>query len=186
VFNSSDDTTDAYQTYPGQEYAGVGGIGAEYAIPTYVASLTGASGTNGAGTGIPAWQVHFATPGDYQSHAYVVLSVAIACDEGSYVVALNGNSYTWSRTNESDCMVRSGLSGYTQWFVMQWPTSDLTQTAGADNVITIGMSQVQGASDDALRLELTNTSAAPATTGWSDYTFLNGTTTLNNDTIPNP
>ena len=95
----------------------------------------------------------------------MVLSVAVACDEGSYVVALNGNSYTWSRTNESDCMVRSGLSGYTQWFVMQWPTSDLTQTAGGDNVISIGMSQPDGASDDALRLELTNTSAAPGNNG---------------------
>jgi hypothetical protein len=186
VFNSSDDTADAYQTYPGQEYAGVGGVGAEYAIPMYVAGLPGASGTNGAGTGIPAWTVHFATPADYATHAYVVLSVAVACDEGSYVIALNGNSYTWSRTNESDCMVRSGLSGYTQWFVMQWPTSALTQSAGGDNVITIGMSQQQGASDDALRLELTTTSAAPATTGWNDYTFLNGTTTPNNDAVPNP
>jgi hypothetical protein len=186
VFNSSDDTADAYQTYPGQEYAGIGGVGTEYAIPTYVASLPGASGTNGAGTGIPAWQVHFATPADYASQAYVVLSIAVACDEGSYVVALNGNSYTWSRTNESDCMVRSGLSGYTQWFVMQWPTSDLVQSSGGDNVISIGMSQPDGASDDALRLELTKTSAAPGTTGWNDYTFLNGTTTLNNDTVPNP
>jgi hypothetical protein len=62
----------------------------------------------------------------------------------------------------------------------------LTQTAGADNVITIGMSQVDGASDDALRLELTNTAADPGTTGWHDYTFLNGTTTLNNDAISNP
>jgi hypothetical protein len=186
VFNSSDDTTDGYSAYPGQEYAGVEGVGAEYAIPTYVASLPGETGLNGSTTGIPAWQVHFATPANYASETYVVLSVAVACDEGSYVIALNGNSYTWSRTNESDCMVRSGLSGYTQWFVMQWPTSDLTQSSGGDNVISIGMSQPDGASDDALRLELTNTSAAPATTGWFDYTFLNGTTTLNNDTVPNP
>jgi hypothetical protein len=187
VFNSSDDTTDGYSAYPGQEYAGVGGVGAEYAIPTYVAGLPGASGLNGSTTGIPAWQVHFATPANYASEAYVVLSVAIACDEGSYVVALNNNSYTWSRTNESDCMARSGLSGYTQWFVMQWPTSDLTQTSGGDNVISIGMSQPDGASDDALRLELTNTSAAPATSGWNDYTYISGsTTTLNNDAAPNP
>jgi hypothetical protein len=69
---------------------------------------------------------------------------------------------------------------------MQWPTADLVQAVGGDNVISIGMSQPQGASDDALRLELTNTSAAPSTTGWNDYTFLNGTTTLNNDAVPNP
>jgi rhamnogalacturonan endolyase len=170
VFNSSDDTTDGYN----------------YAIPSYVGMLPGATGTNGVTTGIPAWQVHFATPANFASEAFVVLSVAVACDEGSYVIALNGHSYTWSRTNESDCMVRSGLSGYTQWFAMQWPTSDLVQTAGGDNVISIGMSQPDGASDDALRLELTNTSADPATTGWHDYTFLNGTTTLNNDAVPNP
>jgi hypothetical protein len=170
VYSSSDDTTDGYT----------------YAIPAYVAGLTGASGTNGVTTGIPAWQVHFATPANYATQANVVLSVAIACDEGSYVIALNGHSYTWSRTNESDCMVRSGLSGYTQWFAMQWPTSDLTQSSGGDNAISIGMSQADGASDDALRLELTNTSAAPATTGWNDYTFLNGTTTFNNDALANP
>jgi hypothetical protein len=170
VYNSSDDTTDGYT----------------YAIPAYVAGLTGASGTNGVSTSVPSWQVHFATPANYASEAYVVLSVAVACDEGSYVVALNGHSFTWSRTNQSDCMVRSGPSGYTQWFAMQWPTSNLTQAAGADNVITIGLSQVDGASDDALRLELTNTAADPATTGWNDYTFVNGTTTFNNDAVGNP
>ena len=173
VYNSSDDTTDGYT----------------YAIPAYVASLPGHSGTNGVTTGIPAWQVHFATPANFATEAYVVLSVSVACDEGSYVISLNGlpsGNYVWSRTNESDCMSRSAPSGYTQWFVMQWPTADLVQAVGGDNVISIGMSQPQGASDDALRLELTNTSAAPSTTGWNDYTFLNGTTTLNNDAVPNP
>ena len=121
-----------------------------------------------------------------------MLSVSVACDEGSYVVSLNGlpsGSYVWSRTNESDCMVRSGLSGYTQWFVMQWPTADLVQTVGGDNVISIGMSQPQGASDDALRLELTNTSAAPSTTGWNDYTFISPSPApivFNNDAVPKP
>jgi rhamnogalacturonan endolyase len=170
IYNASDDTTDGYN----------------YIIPAYVATLPGETGTNGTTTGIPAWQVHFATPANYTSEAYVVLSVAVACDEGSYVVALNGHSYTWSRTNVSDCMARSGLSGYTQWFAMQWPTSDLVQSTGGDNVISIGMSQPDGASDDALRVELTNTSASPSVTGWNDYTFLNGTTTLNNDALPNP
>jgi hypothetical protein len=173
VYNSSDDTTDGYT----------------YAIPAYVASLPGHSGTNGVTTGIPAWQVHFATPANFATEAYVVLSVSVACDEGSYVISLNGlpsGNYVWSRTNESDCMSRSAPSGYTQWFVMQWPTADLVQAVGGDNVISIGMSQPQGASDDALRLELTNTSAAPSTTGWNDYTFLNGTTTFNNDAVPNP
>ncbi len=70
---------------------------------------------------------------------------------------------------------------------MQWPTSALTQTAGADNLITISVSQSNGVEEDALRLELTNTSSAPATTGWNDYTYIYGSTTvLPNDAVPNP
>jgi rhamnogalacturonan endolyase len=174
VFNPSDDTTDGYI----------------YTIPAYVNTLPGHSGTNGVTTGIPSWQVHFATPANFASEAFVTLSVAVACQEGSYVLNLNNTQqFVFSRAtpNESDCMVRSGLSGYTLWFVTQWPTSALTQTVGGDNVITIGMSQAEGSSDDALRLELTNTSADPAVTGWHDYSFMtNGTTTANNDAVPNP
>ena len=41
-------------------------------------------------------------------------------------------------------------------------------------------------SDDALRLELTNTGADPSVTGWHDYYFVtNGKTTAANDTVPN-
>jgi len=181
LFDPTNDTADGYSNT-----ANVYGNG----IPTYVGSLSGATGTNGVTTGIPAWQVYFATPASAlttYSSEYVDLSIAVACTEGSYVVNLNGKKQlTWSMTNKSDCMVRSGLSGYTQWFVMEWPVSDLTQTVGGSNEITIGMSQVDGSSDDALRLELTNTSANPATRLWYDYTFDNGTITSNNDTVPNP
>jgi hypothetical protein len=192
VFNSADDTTDGYQQYPGQEYPGVAGVGAEYAIPTYVAGLTGASGTNGALTAIPPWQVYFATPADIASHTsgYVELSISAACAYGSYVVTLNGQQRIWHYTNYSDCAVRSGLSGYQQWFVMEWPASALNQTPGGSNEITISMSQADGAEDDALRLELTNTSSNPTATGWNDYTYIYGSGstqyTLNNDAIPNP
>ena len=170
VYNPSDDTTDGYI----------------YAIPAYVAGLTGASGTNGVTTPVPAWQVHFATPASFNSEAYVVLSVAVACAEGSYTVNLNGQPLVWHFTNASDCMVRSGLSGYTQWFAMQWPASVLS-AAGLDNVMTIGVSQTNGVEEDALRLELTNNSAAPSSTGWNDYTYVPGSTsTAPNDAVPNP
>jgi hypothetical protein len=173
VYNSSDDTTDGYTD----------------AIPAYVAGLAGAKGTNGVLTPVPAWQVHFATPATQTgstAQAYVVLSVAVACAEGSYVVTLNGQELIWHYTNASDCGVRSGLSGYTQWYAMQWPASVLNPV-GQDNLITIGMSQTEGSEDDALRLELTNTSADPAVRGWNDYTYIYGsTTTLNNDALPNP
>jgi hypothetical protein len=195
VFNSSDDTDDGYQAYPGQEYAGVGGVGAEYAIPSYVAGLPGASGTNGAGTAIPPWQVYFATPSDittYSSSGYVQLSIAVACAYGSYMVTLNPQGANlqreWNYTNYSDCNARSGLSGYTQWFVMEFPASALNQTPGGSNEITISMTQMYGSEDDALRLELTNTTSNPSVTGWHDYTYIygSGQFTLNNDTIPNP
>jgi hypothetical protein len=73
---------------------------------------------------------------------------------------------------------------------MEWPASALNQTPGGSNEITISMSQADGAEDDALRLELTNTSSNPTVTGWNDYTYIYGSGstqyTLNNDAIPNP
>jgi hypothetical protein len=89
--------------------------------------------------------------------------------------------------NKSDAAVRSGLSGYTQWIAFQWPVTALNP-AGQNNVVTISVSQPQGDEDDALRLELTNTSAAPAVRGWNDYSFVTAgaTTTPPNDAIPNP
>jgi hypothetical protein len=205
VFNSSDDTTDGYQQYPGQEYPGNASGGAEYAIPTYVAGLPGASGTNGAGTAIPAWQVYFATPDNIASYGsgYVELSISAACAYGSYVVTLNPSTTNvqriWHYTNYSDCMIRSGLSGYTQWFVMEFLASALNQTPGGSNEITVSMSQTNGAEDDAWRLELTNSTSNPVSTGWNDYTYITGTGTpaipptapnssglYNNDAIPNP
>lgn len=201
VFNSADDTTDAYSQYPGQTYPGISGVGAESAIPTYVAGLPGATGTNGAGTATPAWQIYFATPNDIASYGSgnVELSVALACGYSSDVVSLNGQQRIWHYTNYSDCMIRSGLSGYTQWFVMEWPASALNQTPGGSNEITLSMSSSgYGVEDDALRLELTNNTSNPATTGWNDYTYIIGTGTpattppanssglYNNDAVPNP
>jgi hypothetical protein len=196
VFNIADDTTDGYSQYPGQLYPGINGVGAEYAIPTYVASLPGSSGTNGAGTGTPAWQVYFATPADIASYGsgYVQLSISAACAYGSYVVNLNGTGSThelvWHYTNASDCAIRSGLSGYSQWFVLEFPASYLVQTPGASNELTIGMSQSNGSEDDALRMELTNKTSNPAVTGWNDYTYIYGPgtnqVTPNNDAIGNP
>ena len=188
VFNSSDDTTDGYAGYPGQQYSGVAGVGAESAIPTYVSTLSNAEGTNGVDTSIPAWQVYFATPPDIANYGsgYAQLSVAMACDYGSNVVNLNGHQLIWSRANYSDCFIRSGLSGYTEWYVMEFPASDLNQTPGGSNEITISVTQ-EGLEDDAWRLELTNNTSNPATTGWNDYTYTSPSkTTAPNDAIPNP
>ncbi len=173
VYSTGDDTTDGYKD----------------AIPAYVAALPAASGTNGITTKVPPWQVHFATPQTQSGSTaakYVVLSVSLACTEASDTVTLNGQTLSWPRANPSDCMVRSGLSGYQQWFALQWDASILNPP-GQDNLLTITPSQTDGVSDDALRLELTDTSADPATRGWNDYEFVDSSTdTKVQDGLPNP
>jgi hypothetical protein len=160
-------------------------------IPSYVAALSGASGTNGVTTRTPVWKVHFASPADVANYKYAELSVGLACDYGSYIVNLNGTNRTWSYNSatESDCAIRSGLSGYYQWVVFEFPVSALS-AAGADNLLTIGVSQTSGAMDDALRLELTNSTSAPSSTLWHDYEYVGTSSTANNvrasDTVPNP
>ena len=172
VYNASDDTTDGYK----------------YVIPSYVASLSNASGTNGVSTVTPPWQIHFATPANYASSKYVTLTLSLACADGSVVASLNGNkNYVWSATNATDCMVRSGLSGFTQFLVLQFPISQLNTTVGGDNTLTLSASGT-GDSDDAVRVELSSTDASPSSTGWNDYTFLGSPTTTvqPNDSLPNP
>jgi rhamnogalacturonan endolyase len=171
-YNNADDTTDGYT----------------YIVPSYVASLPGASGKNGVSTKTPPWTINFATPSNVSNYAngYAVLSVSLAATEASYIVTLNGQQLIWSGVNKSDAAVRSGLSGYTQWIAFQWPATALNP-AGQNNVITISVSQSQGDMDDALRLELTNTSAAPGMRGWNDYSFVTaGTAVPPNDAVPNP
>ena len=170
VYNSADDTTDGYT----------------YAIPTYVAALPTHAGTNGVTTRTPPWVIHFATPANAATFAYAVLSVGLAATEASDTISLNGTPLTFSAKNQSDAAVRSGLSGYYQWFAMQWDASVL-KPVGQDNTLTISVSATQGNMDDALRLELTNTSADPAVTGWHDYEYLyKAIDTKANDAIPNP
>jgi len=142
IYNASDDTRH----------------GCNYAIPSYVASFPNASRTNGVATPAPPWQVYFATPTDKSSYAlgYAQLSISAACAYESYVVTLDGHQLIWHYTNYSDCAIRSGLSGYTQWFVMEFSASCPNQTPGRSNEITVSMSQTNGAEDDAWWLELTN------------------------------
>ena len=115
-----------------------------------------------------------------------MLSVALAAAEANYTVSLNGQPLTWSRTNVSDAAVRSGLSGYTQWIAYQWDTSALNPV-GNDNTLTITVNATQGDQDDALRFELTNTSADPVVRGWNDYEYLYKTNDVKAaDTRSNP
>jgi hypothetical protein len=80
-----------------------------------------------------------------------------------------------------DPMVRSGDAGFYQWAAFQFPTSDL-EKVGTDNEFTFGLSDhADGVMYDALRMEITNTSANPTTTGWYDYTYINGSTQVAQD-----
>jgi hypothetical protein len=170
VYNAADDTTDGYN----------------YVIPAYVASLPGATGTNGVGTNVPPAAIHFTTNGTQLAQGqYSVASIALGCTENDVFAILNGHQLIWHAINPSDCMVRSGLSGYTQWIAFQWPTSYLN-AAGVDNVLTLGSNHAEGVTWDAIRFEITNTSADPVVTGWHDYEYLYGSTyTPANDALPN-
>jgi len=110
LYDSSNDTTDNYQ----------------HVIPSYVAGLSGATGTNGVTTPTPPWNVYFTTTSAQDSSgSYVDISIGLPCAESNLTASLNGHPLTWTAINPSDCMVRSGLSGYYQWVVFEWPTSDL-------------------------------------------------------------
>ncbi len=168
---------------------GFQGVGAESAIPSYVAGLTGARGNKWSfDTAIPAWQVYFATPNDIASYGsgYAQLSVAMACDYGSYVVTLNGHQLDLVTRQLLRLLYPFRALGLHEWYVMEFPASYLNQTPGGSNEITISVTQ-EGLEDDAWRLELTNNTSNPATTGWNDYTYVSpSTTTAPNDAIPNP
>ncbi len=163
VYNSNDKTTDGYK----------------YIAPSYVTN----AGGPGSYTGQP-WEIHFTTTSAQQAQGqYVVLSVALAASESDLIVNLNGHQLIMKDPyyiHASDPMIRSGDAGYYGWAALQFPTSDLNPP-GQDNVITLSVNHSWGVMYDALRLEITNTSADPAVTGWHDYEFLYG----NTDTFPN-
>jgi hypothetical protein len=122
--------------------------------------------------------VHFTTtPTQRAQGQYVILSVALADTDASLIVELNGNQEIWHTQNTTDAMVRSGDAGFYQWAAFQFPTTDLLTSTNADNEFTFSVSQPDGVEYDAMRMEITNTSANPTTTGWYDYTWVTGANT---------
>jgi rhamnogalacturonan endolyase len=157
--------------------------GYNFLCPSYVGAV-GACKT----AAVPDWQVHFTTSADQQSQGqYFVMSAGFAATESSVTVSLNGHPLVWHGFNlkNADAAVRSGFSGTYQWVVFQWDTSQLNPP-GTDNVITFNVGRTQGVMYDALRAEITNSSADHTVTGWNDYEFLYGTTDEPaNDAVPN-
>ena len=74
-------------------------------------------------------------------------------------------------------MLRSGDAGFYQWAAFQFPTSDLLTADNANDEFTFSVSQSAGVEYDALRMEITNTSADPSVTGWYDYAWVTGSNT---------
>ncbi len=154
VYNPADTTTDGYK----------------YICPAYVGNCATAT--------VPDWQVHFTTTADQQAQGrYFVLSVGLAATEDSPTISLNGSPLVFHgfHLKNADAGVRSGFSGTYQWVVFQWNTNQLNPP-GQDNVITFHVGRTQGVMYDALRAEITNTSADHNVTGWNDYEVLYGST----------
>lgn len=162
IYNAADDTTDGYK----------------YIVPAYVGDPSTAV--------VPATTLHFTTTAAQQAQGqFATLSIGIAAAEASITATLNGHTLVWHYTNASDAMVRSGLAGFYQWSVMQFDVVNLT-APGQDNILTLSSSQASGVMLDALRFEITPTSADPAATGWNDYTFAYGSkVTVANDALAN-
>lgn len=164
IFDPSDDTTDGYK----------------FLCPSYVGNCATAA--------VPDWQVHFTTSSAQQAQGgFVLLSVGLAATESNLTVSLNGHALTWNGigVKNADAQVRSGLSGTYQWLVFQWNTSELT-AAGADSVLTFHVDHQQGVMYDALRMEISTTSADHSVTGWNDYEFISeGAFEPANDAVSN-
>jgi hypothetical protein len=169
LYDAGNDTTDNYVN----------------TIPTYVKSLPGESGTNGVTTAVPPWYVYFTTTSAQSGQGgFVDVSLGLACVEANLTASLNGHALTWNAINNSDCSVRSGLSGYYQWVVFEWPTSDLVAAGSKDTLELTVSGNVQGVEYDALRMEISSRGANPNTTGWHDYEYVtSGTYIAANDAV---
>jgi autotransporter-associated beta strand protein len=156
LYDASNNTTDNYSKL----------------CPAYVT----AGGGPGNYIGAP-WQVNFAcSSAQLAQGQYVVLSVGLAATEADLTITLNGHQEVWTRTNVSGPMYRSGVAGTYQMLVFQWPVADLN-AAGVQDQLTFSVDTTDGVMYDALRMEITNTSANPNTTGFHDYEYINGAPT---------
>ena len=165
-----------WQTFNPGLYDPTNGTSDNYAnvAPSYVTAAGGPASYHGS-----PWEVHFtATSAQIDQGQFVVISIASVALDASLVISLNGHSETWSFSNFSpnDPQIRSGVAGFYQWAAFQFPIADLN-AAGVADVLTLSPSaHTDGVMYDALRMEITNTSASPTVTGWHDYTYISGST----------
>jgi hypothetical protein len=163
--------------------------------PAYVGTPGSYHGSNTftvKGATYSGWTVHFTTTAAQLAQGqYVILSVAVGALKSNLEVSLNLGSghegdelWTVNESGTDDPSIRSGDSAFYQWAAFEFPVADLN-AAGADNTITLGVPfSGDGVMYDALRMEITNTSANPSVTGWDDYNYITTSgTTVQNDSI---
>lgn len=158
--------------YPGGSTTGSNGY--DYITPAYVIAGAAAKSTTPALFSPPAWEVHFKTTAAQVAQGnYVLVSINLAAnDTSSLQVNLNArhsNSLLWYPRLRSDPEQRSGVSGYNNYAVFQFPVADLAPV-GQDNVMTLFASG--SCMYDALKLEISPTSGDPALSGWPEYDWL--------------
>jgi hypothetical protein len=156
--------------------------GTDFGEPAYVASGGGAATYQGT-----PWSVRFTcTQAQINQGQYVVLSVGAAALKSDLTVSLNGHAdaqWTNEESGTDDASLRSSDSAFYQWAAFEFPTTDLN-APGSANTFTFTVTSGDGVMYDALRMEITNTSANPATTGWYDYEYITATTqTFQNDAV---
>jgi hypothetical protein len=163
--------------------------------PAYVGNPASYHGSNvftAKGTSYSGWTIHFTTTAAQLAQGqFVILSVAVGALKSNLEVSLNLGSghegdelWTVNESGTDDPSIRSGESAFYEWAAFEFPIADLN-AAGADNTITLGVPlSGDGVMYDALRMEITNTSANPSMTGWDDYNYITTSgTTVQNDSI---
>jgi hypothetical protein len=172
IYDSANGTSNGYSA----------GLGPDGGAPAYVMNAGGPANYHGS-----AWLVKFTTTAAQLGQGqYVVLSVALAAQDASLTISLNGHTgETWGTDNFSpdDPAARSGDAGFYQWAAFQFPASELAAAGSLDTFSFSVSAHEYGVMYDALRMEITNTSASPSVTGWHDYNYITSSTTQQNDAM---
>ncbi len=161
LYDSANGTTDNYSNV----------------APAYVRDAAhGGTGIGPANYHGSPWEIHFTVTDDQLAQGqYVVISVGAATLQASMTLTLNGHALVWSFNNFAGANTpqsRSGDAAFYQWAAFEFPTSFLN-SAGMEDLLTIGIpSQTAGFMFDALRMEITDTSANPNMRGWYDYNYI--------------
>ena len=170
LYDSTNDTTDNYNN----------------TAPAYVTAGGGPANYHGS-----AWQVHFAVTAAAGGAGAVCGAFRRAGGAGCQPCRHAQRAFRDMELQQFLLRMTQRSAAATPVFIngrhFSFRLSDLS-AVGADNEFTFGVSShADGVMYDALRMEITNTSASPTVTGWDDYTYINGSTQVaQNDAVSIP